>query len=77
MITSEEKQAEIKVGKQFTEIMKEKINEKRETVTENMVEKEIKKMKRKKAGDLLGLRAEWIKLGNYKISKEERERKGN
>ena len=68
MITSEEKQAEIKVGKQFTEIMKEKINEKRETVTENMVEKEIKKMKRKKAGDLLGLRAEWIKLGNYKIS---------
>ena len=68
MITSEEKQAEIKVGKQFTEIMKEKINEKRETVTENMVEKEIKKMKRKKAGGLLGLRAEWIKLGNYKIS---------
>ena len=68
MITSEEKQAEIKVGKQFTEIMKEKINEKRETVTENMGEKEIKKMKRKKAGDLLGLRAEWIKLGNYKIS---------
>ena len=68
MITSEEKQAEIKVGKQFTEIMKEKINEKRETVTENMVEKEIKKMKRKKAEDLLGLRAEWIKLDNYKIS---------
>ena len=50
MITSEEKQAEIKVGKQFTEIMKEKINEKRETVTENMVEKEIKKMKRKQSG---------------------------
>ena len=56
------------MGKQFTEIMKEKINEKRETVTENMVEKEIKKMKRKKAEDLLGLRAEWIKLDNYKIS---------
>ena len=48
MITSEEKQAEIKVEKQFKEIMKEKINKKRETITENMVEKEINKMKRKK-----------------------------
>ena len=49
MITPEEKQAEIKVGKQFTEIMKEKINEKRETVTENMVEKEIKKNEEKES----------------------------
>ena len=48
MITSEEKQAEIKVEKQSKEIMKEKINKKRETITENMVEKEINKMKRKK-----------------------------
>ena len=48
--------------KQFTEIMKQEINEKRETtVTENMVEKEINKIKRKKAGDQLGWKAEWIK----------------
>ena len=31
--------------------MKEKINKKRERITENMVQKEINKMKRKKAGD--------------------------
>ena len=37
--------------KQFTEIMKEDINEKRGTITENMAEKEIKKINRKKAGD--------------------------
>ena len=37
--------------KQFTEIMKEDINKKRETITENMAEKERNKMNRKKAGD--------------------------
>ena len=37
--------------KQFTEIMKDQIDEKKETITENMVEKEMKKMKKKKAGD--------------------------
>ena len=49
-MTSEEQQTEIKVEKQFTEIMKE-IKKKGEIITENMVEKEINKMKRKKAGD--------------------------
>ena len=49
--------------KQFTEIMKEEINKKRERITENMVEKEINQMKRKKAGDRLGWKAEWIKEG--------------
>ena len=34
--------------KQFTEIMKEKINENRETITENMVEKEIEKQTEEK-----------------------------
>ena len=37
--------------KQFTEIIKEEINKKRERITENMVKKEINKMKGKKAGD--------------------------
>ena len=44
--------------KQFTEIIKEEINKKRERITENMVKKEINKMKRKKAGDRLGWNAE-------------------
>ena len=34
--------------KQFTEIIKEEINEKREAITENMVEKEIKKLRERK-----------------------------
>ena len=34
--------------KQFTEIMKEEINENRETITENMVEKEIEKQTEEK-----------------------------
>ena len=42
---------------QFTEIIKEEINEKRETVTENMVQKEMNKMKR----DRSDWKAEWIK----------------
>ena len=50
-MTSEKQQTEIKVEKQFTEIMKEEIKKKGEIITENMVEKEINKMKRKKAGD--------------------------
>ena len=62
-MTSEEQQTEIKVEKQFTEIMKEEIKKKGEIITENMVEKEINKMKRKKAGDQLGWKAEWIKEG--------------
>ena len=49
-MTSEEQQTEIKVEKQFTEIMKE-MKKNGEIITENMVEKEINKMKRKKAGD--------------------------
>ena len=48
---------------QFTEIMKEEINKKRERITENMVKKEKNKMKRKKTGDQLGWKAEWIKKG--------------
>ena len=55
--------------KQFTEIMKEEINKKRERITENMVKKEINKMKRKKAGDRLGWKAEWIKEGGRKWQK--------
>ena len=62
-MTSEEQQAETKVEKQFTEIMKDEIVEKRETITENMVEKEINKIKRKKAGDRLGWKVEWIERG--------------
>ena len=60
-ITSEEQQAKIKVEKQFTEIMKEEINKKRERITENMVKKKINKMKRKKARDCW--KAECIKQG--------------
>ena len=41
--------------------MKEEINQKRETITENMIEKKMNKMKRKKVGDRLGWTAEWIK----------------
>ena len=57
-MTSEEQQTEIKVEKQFTEIMKEEINKKRERITENIVKKEINKMKRKNTGDRLGWKAE-------------------
>ena len=37
--------------KQFTEMMKEEINKKRETIIENTVEKEINKMMRKQEID--------------------------
>ena len=56
-ITIEQKEAEIKVQKQFTEIINQVTNEKRETITENTLEKEINKMKRKKAGEQLGSKA--------------------
>ena len=49
--------------------MKEEINKKRERITENMVKKEINKMKRKKAGDRLGWKAEWIKEGGKEMAK--------
>ena len=55
--------------KQFTEIMKEEINKKRERITENMVKKEINKMKRRKAGDWLGWKAEWIKEEGKEMAK--------
>ena len=70
-IASEEQQAEIKVEKQFTEIMKEEINKKRERITENMVKKEINKMKRKKAGDRLGWKAEWSSRRSREIYKKD------
>ena len=41
--------------------MNQVIKEKRETTTENILEKELSKMKRKKAGERLGWKAEWIK----------------
>ena len=44
-------------------MMKAEINKKRERINEIMVKKEINKMKRKKAGDKLGWKAEWIKEG--------------
>ena len=50
-ITLEQQEAEIKVQKQFTEIMNQVINEKRKTTTENILKKELSKMKRKKAGE--------------------------
>ena len=49
--------------------MKDEIIEKRETITENMVEKEINKIKRKKAGDRLGWKVEWIKEGGKEMAK--------
>ena len=49
--------------------MKEEINQKRETITENMIEKQINKMKRKKAGDRLGWKSERIKEGGKKWEK--------
>ena len=49
--------------------MKEEINQKRETITENMIEKQINKMKRKKAGDRLGRKSEWIKEGVEEMGK--------
>ena len=55
--------------KQFTEIMKEEINEKRGRITENMIKKEISKIKRKKAGDRLGWKTEWIKEGGKEWQK--------
>ena len=39
--------------------MKEEINEKREIITESMVEKDVNKEKER--GDQLGWRADWIK----------------
>ena len=63
-ITSEEQQAEITV----TEFMKEQIKEKRETIIESMVEKEINKMKRNRPG-WPGWKAEWIKEGGEEMAK--------
>ena len=49
--------------------MNEEINEKRKTINENMVEKEINIIKRKKALDQLGWKAECIKEGGRKWKK--------
>ena len=55
--------------KEFREILNEETNERRKGITEIMVEKEIKKMKRKKTRDLLSWKAESIKDGVYKMVK--------
>ena len=49
--------------------MKEEINKKRGRITENMIKKEISKMKRKKAGDRLAWKTEWVKEGGKKMAK--------
>ena len=52
--------AEERVNKEFESIMKQKNDSRREKITFAMVKKTILTMKKRKAGDKLGWKAEWL-----------------
>ena len=55
-----EETAEERVNKEFESIMKQKNDSRREKITFAMVKKTILTMKKRKAGDKLGWKAEWL-----------------
>ena len=65
--TRVEKQAEERVEKQFNTIIEEATTIRREKITEEMVQKEVMKLKKNKARDRLGWKNEWIKEGGKEM----------
>ena len=66
--TAEETQIQFKVEKELQQITN-KQGDKEEGSTETIIRKVIRKMKNKKAADMLGWKAEWIKEGREEMVK--------
>ena len=64
-----EETAEERVNKEFESIMKQKNDSRREKITFAMVKKTILTMKKRKAGDKLGWKAEWLIEGGDEMIK--------
>ena len=61
--------AEQQVKKEFESIMKQKNDRRREKITFTMVKKAISTMKKRKAGDRVGWKAEWLIQGGDEMIK--------